>query len=129
MRGFITLSALIGFFGCSNAATEGVLTKSISTGSIAYSLTMLGGVTLAIIVIIYALKKTQQLSLKKNSGLKVIGGLTIGGKERLVVVEMNNTQILLGVTAHTITCLDKNSPPDNELFHQHLKSNVEKLRA
>jgi len=129
MKALIHLISLLAVFGYSTAAQEDSLTKSLSTGSLAYSLMMLGGVTLAIIVIIYALKKTQQLTLKKNSGLKVIGGLTIGGKERLVVVEMNNTQILLGVTTHTITCLDKNTPHNDELFHQHLKSNVEKLRA
>ncbi|XQW85848.1 flagellar biosynthetic protein FliO [Thalassotalea piscium] len=60
---------------------------------------------LALIVISAMVLKKFQLTGKSVSGMKVITSLSLGPKERLVVVEVQNQQLLLGVSGQQITLL------------------------
>ena len=74
---------------------------NLDAGSMIVSLLMV----LALIVISALILKKFQLTTKSVSGMKVITSLSLGPKERLVVVEVQNQQLLLGVSAQQITLL------------------------
>lgn len=65
--------------------------------------------TVVILVILFVawLAKRYGLITRHSaaSGLKITGSLSMGAKERLVIVEVENTRLLLGVTSQQITCL------------------------
>lgn len=74
---------------------------NLDAGSMIISLLMV----LALIVISALVLKKFQLTTKSVSEMKVITSLSLGPKERLVVVEVQNQQLLLGVSAQQITLL------------------------
>ncbi|WP_407331065.1 flagellar biosynthetic protein FliO [Enterovibrio sp. 27052020O] len=54
----------------------------------------------------WVLKRMQVPSLMgAKSGLKVISQLPLGQKERVLVIDVNGEQVLVGVTPHQITLL------------------------
>ena len=57
-----------------------------------------------IVACAFVLKKFQPNGVK-FSGMKMITSMHLGTKEKLVVVEVDNKQLLLGVTAHQITLI------------------------
>ncbi|WP_286265430.1 flagellar biosynthetic protein FliO [Thalassotalea atypica] len=57
-----------------------------------------------IVACAFILKKFQPNSVKL-SGMKMITSMHLGTKEKLVVVEVDNKQLLLGVTANQITLI------------------------
>jgi flagellar protein FliO/FliZ len=61
-------------------------------------------VLLLIIGCAFVLRKFQP-NASNLSGMKVISSLHLGPKERLVVVQVNKEQLLLGVTGHNISVL------------------------
>lgn len=71
-------------------------------------LNMLLSLLMVLAVIVFAawLLKSFKLGSQQIQGMKVISSLHLGTKERLVVVEVNDKQLLLGVTAHNIRVLD-----------------------
>lgn len=66
---------------------------------------------LALILIAASLLKKFRLAPQLGKELKVITSLHLGPKERLVVVEVNKKQLLLGVTAHNISILQALDKP------------------
>ncbi len=74
---------------------------NLDAGSMIVSLLMV----LALIIISAFILKKFKLSTETVSGMKVITSLSLGPKERLVVVEIQQQQVLLGVTAQQITLL------------------------
>ena len=77
-----------------------------------------------IVVSAFVLKKFH-LGSHNHQGLKVISSLHLGTKERLVVVEVNKKQLLLGVTANQINVLETLDEPltQNQVLPQNLMSN------
>ncbi|WP_108649738.1 flagellar biosynthetic protein FliO [Dongshaea marina] len=67
-------------------------------------------VVVIIFMLAWLLKKTR---LVPNSAgqIKVVSAMPLGSKERLVVVQIKETQYLLGVTAHQINLLEKLDEP------------------
>ncbi len=53
----------------------------------------------------WLLKRLPGSGFRQPEGLKLVTALTVGAKERIVVVEVNGEQMLLGVTAGGITKL------------------------
>ncbi|WDE13244.1 flagellar biosynthetic protein FliO [Thalassomonas haliotis] len=66
---------------------------------------------LALIFVCAMLLKKFQPGLQQQNGLKVVTSLSLGAKERVVVVQAGEQQLLLGVTAHQITLLDSLEEP------------------
>lgn len=67
-------------------------------------------VSLAIVLGIFYLfvnvfKKYTGVSIKANSTIRVIGGLSLGGKDKVVILEAGDVNLLLGVSASGITKL------------------------
>jgi flagellar protein FliO/FliZ len=67
---------------------------------------------LAIIMLLAWLLRRFNLGVQGNSGaIKVLTTLTLGKSERLVLVEVGEQQLLLGVTAQNITLLQTLEQP------------------
>jgi len=77
------------------------------------STTMILSLLMVVVLIIacaMVLKKFQ-VTQQNVSGLKIITSLSLGTKERLVVVQVADKQLLLGVTSQQITVLDNIEQP------------------
>ena len=53
----------------------------------------------------WLLKRMPGSGFRPAEGMKLVASLNVGARERLVVVEVNGQQLLLGVTANGITTL------------------------
>lgn len=61
---------------------------------------------LALIVgLAWLLKRLPGSGLRQNAQLRIVASLTVGQRERVMVVEVGGQQVLLGVTPHQITPL------------------------
>ena len=59
----------------------------------------------------WLLKRMPGSGFRPAQGLKVVASLNVGAKERVVVVDVNGQQLLLGVTAGGINTLHQLSEP------------------
>ncbi len=66
---------------------------------------------LLLIIVVAAILRRFQPQGGKSAGLKVITSMHLGTKERLVVVDVDGKQLLLGVTAQQITLLQTLETP------------------
>lgn len=69
---------------------------------------------LVVIVVLASLLKRFNLKFQGASGMKVLSSVSLGTKERLVIVEVGGQKLLLGVTQQRIDCL-KELPNDINL--------------
>ncbi|MDX5407686.1 MAG: flagellar biosynthetic protein FliO [Chromatiaceae bacterium] len=102
-------------------------TAGISLGKMALSLLL---VVAIVIALGWAFKKLT-LRLPGSKHIKIISSMPLGPKERLLVIEMQGKQRVLGVTAHSINLLFEleNSLPEEKLasdFHTQLQSFLKK---
>jgi flagellar protein FliO/FliZ len=87
---------------------------AIATGSALTQVsTVLGGILLLILLIGWVAKRLGFAPQTKNSKLlKVTASCQVGRSEKVVIVEVDNTWLVLGVTSHHITPLHQlTSPP------------------
>ena len=56
----------------------------------------------------------------KQGAVKVVGATMVGPRERVVVVEVDGTWLLLGVGAGQVRLLDKRPKPDSALREESL---------
>ncbi len=80
---------------------------NIDAGSMIVSLLM---VLVLIIICAFVLKRFN-LTQQNVSQLRVVSSLSLGAKERVIVVQMGEQQLLLGVTGQQITLLEKLAEP------------------
>lgn len=115
MRLFIALSCLIATMGCFAQDQDVQVGKHVSASSDPTSMIFSLFIVLVIIIGCALVLKRFQLSPQGSvSGLKVVTSLTLGTKERVVVVQVGQKQLLLGVTAQQITLLDTLEHPLEE---------------
>ncbi|MDM4770766.1 flagellar biosynthetic protein FliO [Solimonas sp. SE-A11] len=78
------------------------------TGS---SLASMAGSLVVVLALIFAfawlMRRVQGLRPTRGDSLRVEGGLQLGAKERLVIVQAGDTRLLLGVTAGGISLLHR----------------------
>ena len=67
----------------------------------------------AILLFGWLLRRWVPASMGASGVLRVIGGVMVGPKERLVLVEMGETWLLLGVAAGSVSLLHQMPRPDN----------------
>lgn len=73
---------------------------------------VLGGILLLILFIGWVAKRTGLAPQAKNNKLlKITSSCQVGRSEKVVIVEVDNTWLVLGVTAHSITPLYTLSAP------------------
>lgn len=66
---------------------------------------------LALIIISALVLKRFNLTQQNTSQLKVVASLSLGAKERIVVVEVASQQLVLGVTSQQITLIERLAEP------------------
>jgi len=70
---------------------------------------LFGAVLLAVLALIvglgWLLKRLPGAGFRPAEGLKLVASLNVGAKERVVVVDVNGQQLLLGITAGGISAL------------------------
>lgn len=74
-------------------------------------------VVLAVIIGLAMIAKRFNLKIQGNADMKVLSAMSLGTKERLMIVEVAGQKLLLGVTAERIECL-KELPDSVELKGQ-----------
>ncbi len=87
-------------------------------------LNVAGGLLL-VVVMIFALswlaRKSGRLNALAGDRIQIIGSRSIGGRERLLVVEFAGREILIGVTATTITRLHDGAVGGDRGFAERLE--------
>ena len=89
---------------------------AISTGSLVTQVgSGLGGILLLILLAGWVVKRLGFAPQRRNSALlKVTASCQVGQRERVVIVEVDNTWLVLGVTPTQITPLHTLSAPPTE---------------
>ena len=72
----------------------------------------LGFVLLLVVGAVWAMKRLSVGMPGSRSPLKLIGGTLLGGKERVVVVELEGKWLVLGVTPQSVNLLTELPRPD-----------------
>ncbi|MBB5020452.1 flagellar protein FliO/FliZ [Chitinivorax tropicus] len=67
----------------------------------------------AIAACAWVLKRMTPGGMQGGAGMKVIGGVMVGPKERVVVVELADTWLVLGVTANQVNTLHTLPRPEH----------------
>lgn len=66
-------------------------------------------VVFAILALAFVLRRAGGVHARLGHGMRVLGGLAVGGRERIVLIQVGDTQILLGIapgrvqTLHVLT--------------------------
>ncbi|MBW4965157.1 MULTISPECIES: flagellar biosynthetic protein FliO [unclassified Pseudoalteromonas] len=111
------------------ALTASVFTKTESvtpTGDLISMVLSLIAVLVLIVVLAVFVKKLNP-NLANSDEFKVVRSLPLGSRERLMVVEIDNAQHLLGVTPHSINYLHKLESPLSEKEIPELAKQFSKL--
>jgi len=72
-------------------------------------------VTALIFALAWCVKKLGTGNFMQQNGLKLLGSMPVGSREKVVLIEVNNTQILLGVTASSVNKLHIVEAPTKSL--------------
>lgn len=73
----------------------------------------LGLVIALIFALAYLVRRLQSLRGIRRSQLQLIGGLSVGAKERVVLVQLGDQQYLIGVAAGSVNLLQRLDQPLN----------------
>jgi len=128
---------------CVHASTVGVESKSALSGKTSVVggesvLSMVLSLVLILVIIFllaWGARRFGGMSFKGNTALKVVTGISMGSRERIVLVQVGEQQLLLGVSpgrVQTLHVLDKpidTGSKDNQgsgLFSDRLKAVLNK---
>jgi flagellar protein FliO/FliZ len=73
-----------------------------------------------IVAIAWLLKRTGRFQMAAGGGLRILGGLSMGSRERVVLIQAGETQLLLGVApgrVQTLHVLDQPLPTKQASTH------------
>ncbi len=82
--------------------------KPLLKNSNSYLLQLFSGllvVLVSIITLAWIAKRFNRMSSGNNSGLKIIGGINMGSRERIVIVQAGEAKLVLGVSTGRINLL------------------------
>ncbi len=105
---------------------------SLNTFSFMNVLNMAMGLVVVIALILglaWVLKKYGRLPNNNLVEMKVLGGLSLGTREKAILIEVENTRLLVGVTPgqiQTLHVLGESTARANESFSDTLTSQIEK---
>ncbi len=115
-------------------------TAAVSTGSVLQVIVSLLLVLAAVVLVAWVLKRINLPQSGSASALKVISGVAVGQRERVVLVEVNDTWLVVGVAPGqvnalhsmpkgSIPTLPNNAGNSSNDFQSWLKKMVEKRNA
>lgn len=91
--------------------------SAVSSGSVVQVIVSLLFVLAAIVLVAWILKRINMPQNAVGSALKVVSGVAVGQRERIVLVEVNDTWLVVGVAPGQVTALHtmpKNTLPNVE---------------
>ncbi|MBV7314801.1 flagellar biosynthetic protein FliO [Shewanella sp. NIFS-20-20] len=108
--GFLVLATVA---ASDTSATLAPLSSASEPSSIATLASMVGGLIVVLVVIFVLAWLVRRLNLVpgQHGLMKTIAITPLGHKEKVVIMELEGQQYLLGVTAQQITLLDKLATP------------------
>ena len=80
-------------------------TPPLSSGAIVETLLGLILVLAIIVLLAWLIKRTNRFQTTANGEMKIIAGLALGPRERAVLLQVGEQQILIGVTAQQVQTL------------------------
>ncbi len=105
----VALCAWLGLTTLAQAATKGAETQAavapVGADTLLSVLLGLLGIVALILGLAWFARRAGATGWARSSDMKVVATLALGTRERLLVVDVAGTQILLGVTAQTINQL------------------------
>lgn len=116
--------------------TKSLSSSPIASGALLETVLGLGLILALIFVLAWLIKRTGKFQTTANGEIKVIASLSLGTRERAVLLEVAGDRILVGVTAQQIQTLhvinQENTLIDDDKyarFDQQLQSMIEKEQA
>ena len=88
-----------------------IATDHMSSGYLAQLVVGLLFVLLCIVVLAWLAKRFNRLQSSSYGALQVLGGISMGARERVVLVQVGTTQLLLGVAPGRINMLHQLEQP------------------
>jgi flagellar protein FliO/FliZ len=119
LSGLISWLAFVAFADAQEIVSDAALTedvpvevgKHVAANMNSMSMIMSLLMVLAVIVISAMILKRFQGVRQTHHGLKIVTSLHLGAKEKLVVVQAGDKQLLLGVTTQQVTLLETLDEP------------------
>lgn len=93
------------------SATKALHTEPMSAGYLGQLVTGLVVVLLCIVVLAWAARKLNRYRFVADDSLKIIGGLSLGAREKIVLMQVGKEQLLIGVAPGRISTLHKLETP------------------
>jgi flagellar protein FliO/FliZ len=117
-----------------NAAVKEVAKETVKTPTNLPGLSQLVislALVVGLVIVLAFLYKKMQLKLPGSKHFKIVSTLSLGPREKLLVIEIQGKQRVIGVTAHSVNFLfDLETPlPEEKLaldFHTQLQSFLKK---
>lgn len=106
--------------------------KHLSKGNIFQLFSGLFVVILSIVIVVWLIKRLGRFSYSGQQTVNVIGGVSLGTREKIVLIEIGNEQLLIGVAPGQVSMLHKLSEPievaqNTETFHSVLGQKVKSM--
>lgn len=125
MRCFAILSAVAFSFGAilislssfvsAAPAAEPVDTGVPSSGAMVVQILIaLAIVSVSILALAWVVKRLGNTSFLQAKGIKIISSMPLGTREKLLVIEVENQKLLLGVTPHSINKIHQFSKTESD---------------
>lgn len=95
-----------------STAAMPVAAASSADLNIATTIASLGLVVALILFLAWLLRRMRFPGLNgAQGGMKIVSQVPLGQKERLIVLQVNNEQLLIGVTSHQVSLIKKLDEP------------------
>ncbi|WP_220789369.1 flagellar biosynthetic protein FliO [Craterilacuibacter sinensis] len=111
IKPFLLWAALLSGPAWSASAPQAVAAPSafMSLVQVVFALMLVLG---AIVGCAYLVRRLGGGALGGSRDLRVVGGVMVGQKERVVIVESGDEWLVLGVTAHNVSLLSRRDKPE-----------------
>jgi flagellar protein FliO/FliZ len=86
-------------------APPALASEILGPGRIAQTLVTLGAVVALIFVLAYAARRMQGLQLRSAGALKIVDSVSLGTRERIVLLEIEGERVAIAVTSGRIETL------------------------
>ena len=93
------------------ARSTTIATDHLSSGYLAQLIVGLLFVLVCIVVLAWLAKRFNRLQSSSDGSLQILGGISMGARERVVLVQVGATQLLLGVAPGRINMLHQLEQP------------------
>ena len=119
------------------AAKKNVQPASITGGQILQLITALIGIVALIVVMAWLVRRTGRININTNAGFRIVGMVPMGSRERIVLMQVGEQQILIGVSQQggirTLHVLEKNielgEPGQGGGFQEKLRGLLDRGRS